>query len=216
MKKALGIALLCVLVGCLDTGFIIPLLVLVLGIAGVTWSIRRLLANQKRERLADEARRYMRAVKRRGSFESVSTHAHLKRGEVAIYSEQAFLYETRAVRHYASGRVGVRIMKGVWIGKSRGRSMSTPELTCIDDGNLIVTSKRLLFDGTHTNRAVALDDIMSTNCGLDYVEIASSRRQKSMIYTVPNPLLLTVMVRLCCQLDDPTNFDPDEVSISIK
>jgi hypothetical protein len=161
------------------------------------------LEARKREllwkQICDESDQFTLAIQNAKALPIVSTHLLLPINEVAFYYGPSVLYETRAVRHYQSGSMGFRVAKGVYIGGSSGRSLSTQELTQIGTGTLTITNKRLIFDGTSADRAIPLAKIIACEVHRDSVEISSSNRQKSMLFEAKNPLILATVIRVCCE-----------------
>jgi hypothetical protein len=138
----------------------------------------------------------------------------MKSGETAFYSAPSALYETIAVRHYQSGHTGFRVAKGVYLGGSSGRSISSQEWSKIDSGTLTVTSKRLIFDGGTADRNAALTKILSAESRIDGVDVSVENRQKSMFFTAANPLVLATIIRICCQAPDPLDLSDTLLEIT--
>ncbi len=138
----------------------------------------------------------------------------LKPGETAFYSAPSILYETRAVRHYQSGSVGFRVAKGIYVGGSKGRSISSQEWSQIDAGTLTITNKRLIFDGGGADRTVALNKVLSAESRMDGVEVSAESRQKSMVFAAENPLILATVIHICCQIPDPLNLSETQLQIT--
>jgi hypothetical protein len=76
-----------------------------------------------------------------------------------------------------------------------GVSESQQRVKQIDQGALTLTTKRLVFDGTHENRNVQLSQVLSVSPWADAIEISTARRAKSQIYTVANPLIWAAAVK---------------------
>lgn len=171
-------------------------------------------AEAKRQVMIADAKRFMASVSARHGLKVVETSLLLKQGESAFYSIYSELSETRAVRRYQSGSAGLRVAKGVRIGATRGTSYSTQELTRIDSGNLTVTNKRLIFSGNNTTtRTVMLSKVIKAEPALETIEIAIEGREKSMIFTSPNPLVAATVIMICSQVADPGDLSGDTVNI---
>jgi hypothetical protein len=89
-----------------------------------------------------QAQEFIDGVKQKLKLPVVSTDIMLKPDEKAVYSSSSVLYETRAVHS------GVRVAKGVYIGGTSGRSLSTQQWAKLDTGCLTITNKRVVFVGT--------------------------------------------------------------------
>ncbi len=89
----------------------------------------------------------------------------LKKGEVAHLQGTVEYWEERMVRRHAGsfGGPSFRIAKGVYwrMGRYSGSSRSYPELRHIDTGNLVLTSKRLVFTGELNSFTIPLAKIAS-------------------------------------------------------
>lgn len=120
----------------------------------------------------------------------INTSLMLKKGEVAYFDISVAISETRAERVNQSVFIGKRHKK-TFFGGSSGRSKSHQVLTKIDEGSLILTNKRLVFDGKKTNRNIKLEKIMSIDIesnffGANQLEISIDGRQKSMYFSMPD------------------------------
>ena len=166
--------------------------------------------------LTDNARAFVESLKQTKSLATVQTKIILKKGETAYYSESSKLFETRAVRHYQSGSAGMRVMKGVYIGGSRGKSISNEEWKHIDDGTLIITNKRLVFDGFSQNRNFNLSKIMSVSQGLDKIEVSIENRQKSLVFDCSNPIICSTVIHICAQAENPSDLTDVNLDIQIQ
>ena len=136
-------------------------------------------------------------------IESLNLKIILKPNEVIHHYSEALLKEERAVRHSSGTRF--RVMKGVWVGG--GQSHSIGELTNIDNGLLILTNQRLIFNGILRNSEHKLDKInivdevnLSLFRGGRFVngqalEIAVSNRQKAQVFVVAQPHKFAVYLR---------------------
>jgi len=159
---------------------------------GIACSVlRRSRARERLKAMREEAEDFFRDLQLRKKLPVVFVDIVLKKGEVAIFDEPSTLYETRAYRVYGGG--GTRI-RGVYIGG--GASESHQRLREIDSGRIILTNQRLIFDGSTENRALNLADIISASSWSDAIEISSSRRQRSQIYTVSNPIIWQQVIQM--------------------
>jgi hypothetical protein len=107
----------------------------------------------------------------------------LQNGEVCHWTSNSKLFEERAVRQTYGG--AVRVMRGVYIGGSQGESQGA--LRKIDNGILVLTNKRLIFNGDFRNSEYKLDKIVSVEEWKDAIEIGASNRQKVQIFTTDEP-----------------------------
>ena len=173
----------------------------------IALSIESKQARKRKDRRLEEASRFANQLASTGQLPTVSTPLLLEQGEVAFFSESTPLLETRAVRSSRSGHVGVRVAKGVYAGSSQGTSSSTQEWTVIDEGQLVITNRRVIFSGGATNRTFKFAKIVSIDYDLhqpDSIALLSVEgRQKNMAFQVSNPAIFSAIVQLCKQVDDP-------------
>lgn len=173
-------------------------LVLVVLIAAAVITIWAMIsAAKKRQRqlrlkqMQEEAEQFFRRILSDGLVAKISVNIVLQEGEIPIRQESSKLYEARAYRVYGGG--GTRI-RGIYVGG--GASESHQRLKEIDSGSLVLTNQRLIFDGGLENRTLKLKDIVSVESWSDAIEVSSSRRQKSQVYSVENPIIWSQLVRM--------------------
>jgi len=133
----------------------------------------------------------------------LNVHAMLKRGEEGYYQEQASLHEPRAVRHYGSIGTSVRLMRGISVRSSQGQSFSEQEWRKLDEGKLIVTNSRIIFDGATEHRSLDLGKLDCATMFADGIRISMCNRQKPLTFVVPNPWIVVGILGI---LRDPTKF----------
>ena len=126
------------------------------------------------------------------------------------------LYETRAVRSYQAGHSGVRVAKGVYIGGTSGRSISTEQWAALDTRRLTITNQRLVFVGGKEDRTIPLKKIVSVNSSLTEILISVEGRQKTIALAVPNPLIARLIIGICSQVNDPSNLSGDKININFR
>jgi len=83
------------------------------------------------------------------------------------------LHEDRMVRQRYGG--AVRLMKGVYVGTSRGESH--PERRHVDTGDLILTDKRLVFVGSRKSADIDLRKILSIEPYSDGIALSRSNKK---------------------------------------
>jgi hypothetical protein len=144
--------------------------------------------------LEREAELYFARVKRLGAISPIESSLILGADEQALLSDESRLYETRAVRVGAGAGTSIQ---GVHVGG--GASESHDRVRLIDSGTLVLTTKRLVFDGGRENRTVQLTQILSVEMMADAIEVSTSRRSKSFIFAVPNPIIWSNVLRSTAQ-----------------
>jgi len=120
----------------------------------------------------------------------IDTNLVLPPDEHAVLADDAVLFETRCHRVYGGAGTSIR---GVHVGG--GASQSRDSLRRIDSGTLVLTTARLVFDGTTENRSIKLADVLSATALLDAIEVSTQRRSKSMLFSVPNPQIWAPMIK---------------------
>ncbi len=176
-----------------------------------------LRALRKRVRIGVQirrAKRFLATVKKRKGLSPISTGLTLGKAEDAFMEDVCTLNETRSERQYESRGIGFRIAKGVYVGGTRGRSISTPRMTRIDSGRLTLTNKRLVFDGRTEDRIIPLTKIVSVNALMDAIEVSTEGRQRSMYFTVRDPLIWAALIRILTAAEDPANVREEDLNIT--
>ena len=116
----------------------------------------------------------------------------LESNEVTHWYDNAKLMEERAVRDTYGG--AVRVTKGVYVGGHRGQSHG--ELKTTDVGSILLTNKRLVFNGRLKNIIYDLNKIISVEQYKDAVEIGSSTKKKVQVYLVDDPKKLAAYLKI--------------------
>jgi hypothetical protein len=160
----------------------VAILIISVVIRAVNSQAAKTAIEERQNKNHEEAHNFFKDMAERKKLPVAQVAVVLKKGETALLQEPSVLLETRAYRVY--GGAGTRV-QGIYLGG--GASESHQRLREIDAGTLALTNQRLIFDGGHENRSVNLPDVISANAWSDAIEISSSRRQKSQIYTVQNP-----------------------------
>jgi len=114
----------------------------------------------------------------------------LQKAEVACLKIAATLMGVKRRRVYVGGSQGVsfRIAKGVSyrVGAIRGHAETVEEDVVEAEGDLIVTTKRLIFSSLEKSFAIALGKIVDVNLYIDGVNIHSESRQKPYFFLFPD------------------------------
>ena len=167
--------------------------------------LKRSNLKKRQAQLIQEASTFFNEVKNNGGFFPISTYILLKNNEQAILYDHCRLIESRSTRHFERTGGSVRIGR-CSIGQSAGTSYGVDNLKAVDDGCLILTNKRLIFDGRKFDRSIPLNKILSVNSYTNYIEISSESREKSMLFTVGNSLIWETSLKTVTQVEDPFHF----------
>lgn len=202
--------------------FIHPLLAVVFFFVSlIFWAKRKEeLKKQKHQQMILDAENYVNEVKDKKALPVIKSSIFLEKDENAFLEELTELKETRAIRKYSGGMrgVGFRVAKGVYIGAGgrSGTSESHQEWRTIDRGNLIITNKRLVFNGNKENRTVPLKKIISVDVTLDLIEVAVEARNKTMIFSVKNGYIWGAVMNIVKSVEDPLNLGDLKLDIQFK
>lgn len=105
------------------------------------------------------------------------------------------LLEPRAIRHSRSSYGGptIRLAKGLSfrLGSAASQSERNDELRNIDEGTLVLTTKRLAFLGSLRTSNVKLDDLISVQSFADGVQIHRERKERAETYVLGKTLQIT-------------------------
>lgn len=170
---------------------------------------------KRRAKKVAEARAFVASAQAWKRLAVVATPVMLKAGEVAFYCSEARLHEPRTVRHYLSGSARVRLAKGLYIGGTKGRSISTQQWAQLGRGMLTVTNRRIVFEGGTENRSFPLEKVLSVKSSMNAVEISIEGRRQSIGFAVPNSLLLAAVVQICTRAD-PLNLSQTRLDITFE
>jgi len=117
----------------------------------------------------------------------------LKDGESADWIEPGTLYEEKVVsRHYEGGSSGVsfRVVKGVSfrVGVHRGQLVAETGNVAVSSGRLIITDRRMIFQGDRKSFAADFEKIVEMNPAPDGIRFSESNREKPrlILYGQPN------------------------------
>lgn len=108
----------------------------------------------------------------------------LKKGEFPILSlDNVMLKEPRSVRvtHGGYGGPRIRVAKGVsfGLGAFGAKSESHEEIRVIDQGNLLLTNKRLIFSGGKRSTNIQISKILSIDPFDDGIAVRREKKQKT-------------------------------------
>lgn len=171
--------------------------------------------NKKKEEKIKLANDFIEEIKKKSGLQPITTTIMLKRDEKAFLLEENVIFrETRSVSKRSGAGLGFRLFKGVYVGGYKGEARSHPELRDIDNGSLILTNKRLVFDGSIENKVINLDKILSIQVYLDSIEISIEDKSKSSFFVVKNPYIWGAVFNIIRGVPDPENLK--DVNLNIK
>jgi len=166
-------------------------------IVGAAIAMKLLMAHSKKSSQMEKIysnviamQKYISEIKKNKKIPAINTSLILKEGEEAYLEDAVKLYEIRSASKSDRLYVAGRIMKGVYLGGSTGVSRKFDELREIDSGKLVLTNKRVIFDGNFNARTIALEKIISIEPYADGIEIACEDKKQSQLYgSIRDPFL---------------------------
>jgi tetratricopeptide (TPR) repeat protein len=110
----------------------------------------------------------------------------IQKGETVYWAEYGTLLEERVTgTRYVGGSQGMsfRVMKGVSyrVGASRGHAVSETGIVPISTGTLILTSKRVIFQGDRKSFSLKLDAILDMQFYKDGIKLAENNKKPKVI-----------------------------------
>lgn len=178
----------------MDISFLV-FLIIIIGL--IVFAGKKLVDKaNKRDRLSKmydnvlEIKKYVEEFKKNRKTPTIKTSLILKNDEEAYLEDTVKLYEIRSASKSDRLYIGGRIMKGIFLGGSTGVSRKFDELREIDSGKLVLTNKRVIFDGNFNARTIDLEKIISIEIYDDGFEIACEDKKQSQLYGgIRNPFL---------------------------
>ncbi len=158
--------------------------------------------NQNREILMNEAKAFVEKLIKHEPIERPRTPVILKSAEMPWLFDSCLLKESRSTR--VSSGVGVRVMKGLYVGGSE--SSSYQSLKDIEHGTLTLTNQRLVFVGRLESRKIFLKDISSVNLYPNAIGIINDRTNIISYFVVGNPYLWHGCITLFSESLDEDEF----------
>jgi hypothetical protein len=112
-----------------------------------------------------------------------------QKGELPYWSEPGSILEEKVVDRQYVGRsqgVSLRIAKGVSyrVGAQRGHLVSQTGIVPVSTGNLVVTSKRVMFIGDKKGFNLQLDKVLSLELHSDGITIVDSSSKPHVVQSV--------------------------------
>ncbi len=164
----------------------------------------------------EDAHAFIEQLKSERKLPTIPSALLLDEGERVIFEESTTLKETRAIRHSIGVGMGTSIMKGVRVGTYKSRSESKQEWRLIDTGKLVLTNKRIIFNGEKENRAILVSQIISIEAYRDGIELSIKSKTKGTIFSVSNPYIWNIAIRIIHSVKDPFNLEGMELNIEIE
>jgi hypothetical protein len=116
----------------------------------------------------------------------------LKQHESPLLCAPAVLAEERAVRSYDGTTVNLH--KG--ISSTTGTSQSQGVLKAIDSGQLVLTTKRLVFVGALRTASTDLRKLIRAEVFADSIRVNREGKSKAETYLTDNPVAYSIIINL--------------------
>ena len=155
---------------------------------------------------------FMDGVKRNRSLPTVGTSLFLNNGEQAVLTEKANYLTLRSIRQSVGGGMGTRV-GGIGVAGYSSKSESHKEWRLVDNGNLTLTSQRLVFVGAKENQSIALNKIVSVECALSEIHISSEGKNSEVSFTVNNPFVWYAAIGILRKAKNPFALEENEVNV---
>jgi len=138
---------------------------------------------------------------RAGRLPDVPAPIILQPGEVCHWVTLCRLLEERVVRReYVGGSRGVsiRLAKGLYyrVGGHRGRVVSERAIVPVDEGELVITSRRVVFNGRMRTLSVPYGKLVDVHAYRDAVVLARANKKKPEALAVDDPELVATIIRV--------------------
>ncbi len=154
-----------------------------------------------------EARLYLEELYQTKKIKTINTDIMLKKGEKAYLIDYVVYVEMRSKSVSTRGGAAIRIAKGVYIGGSQGQSRSVPEMRCIDKGKLVLTNKRVIFNGENTTKEYKIDSILSVETDNDIVCFScEGKEKKPQFHGIDNVFIWKALISLLKKYSDVKEF----------
>jgi hypothetical protein len=188
-------------------------------IALIIWGISAALKKAKQEaerteheRLAEKVRTqtaeacsYVADVNHARAFPTVwMQNVNSQKGEFGLLGQASTQYETKT-KSYRLG-AGTRVKVGklpLYLGGSK--YFSYEDLVPAADGDLYLSNQRVIFLSDKRSTTIALKDVIGIDAGAGSITIHSSKRQKPLTFTVSNPAIWSLLIKVVSgeKLDTP-------------
>ena len=139
---------------------------------------------------AAQLKPYLEAIVFKKSLPTITPSIFLKENEEAYLEE--FTVFSQPKSHTIRYGGAVRVAKGVYIGGTLPQHVYA--IVEIDRGKLILTNKRIIFNGDHTTKTINLEEIISVDVYENCISIAQERKEKEAIFLTDKPMVWKVLI----------------------
>jgi hypothetical protein len=86
------------------------------------------------------------------------------------------------------------------VGSYRGQTIREEHLTTVDQGSVVVTTQRVVFNGSRRSLVIPANKIVNTVVYRDGLDVRAENRTKREALLCQNPLLLNTYVLVAGQI----------------
>lgn len=149
-----------------------------------------------------QVRDYFSEIQRTKQLPIKHTNLLLKEGEFAYFIENNVkFHESRSVRTTIHAGGGKGLGLGIFIGGGMSSSSSMPVLQHLDTGSLVITNRRLIFDGAQSTKNYKLADILTVEHYTDAIEVGLDNLKKSQVFSgMYNPFFWRALIVYVSQI----------------
>ena len=139
-----------------------------------------------------------------GTYPVVAAGIITQKGETVLFNTGSDLAEDRTTSTYVGGSRGVSVPLGhgfgFRVGSSQGQTIHAENLTRIDSGNLIITTKRIVFTGKKSTKTIPVAKVLHTVLYKNGVDIRAENRQKREVVFCLQPVRTNTFILIACHL----------------
>ncbi len=166
---------------------------------------------QLQKQLVSDAENFLASVKRQKFFTTIISSTPLdtilENGEKIILDEKSIrLFEPRAIRRNVGVGFRSRVTKRVSMGTWSSQGESHQEWRKIDTGRIVLTNRRIIFNGAIEHRIIPVDKVISMHPYTDGIEIGSKSRSKSMIFFLENSFMWGTAINILRSIKDMSDL----------
>lgn len=201
---------------------------LIFAIIALIWwatSAQAKKAKQKKERIEQErlaekvrsqtaeACAYVAKVNSARAFPVVwMKNVNSQDGEFGLLGESSTLFETKSksFRLGAATRLNIGKMP-LYLGASQ--PFTYEDHVAAGTGDLYLSNKRIIFLSDKRSATVPLKDVIGLDTSLDTITIHSGKRQKPIIFTVSNPAIWSLLIKVISRDELDTPNLPDGMTL---
>lgn len=188
-------------------------------IALIIWGVSAALKKAKQkaeraehERIAEKARSqtaeacsYVADANHARAFPTVwMQNVNSQKGEFGLLAQASTQFETKTKSYRLGAATRVKVGKlPLYLGGSK--NFSYEDLVPVADGDLYLSNRRIIFLSSKRSTTIILKDILGIDADTGSITIHSSKRQKPLTFTVSNPAIWSLLIKVVSgeELDTP-------------